>query len=71
MFKQIAIKWIAPAVLFAGASVALAEQPVRDLSWFLQRMRSVESLPQLEASHTAMASTWDRTGGNADWGMKP
>ncbi len=66
MFKQIAIKWIAPAVLFAGASVALAEQPVRDLSWFLQRMRSVESLPQLEASHTAMASTWDRTGGNAD-----
>lgn len=66
MFRQIAVKWIASAVLFAGASAALAEPPVRDLRWFLQRMHSVEFLPQLEASHTAMASTWDRTGGNSD-----
>ncbi len=50
---------------------AQAEPPVRDLSWFLQRMRSVEELPALEASHTAMASTWDRGGGNFDgWDFK-
>ena len=40
--------------------------PVRDLGWFLQRMRSVDHLPELEDSHTAMSSTWDRAGGNAD-----
>ena len=38
----------------------------RDLCWFLQRMRSVDHLPELEKSHTAMSSTWDRTGANAD-----
>jgi hypothetical protein len=43
-----------------------AEAPPRDLAWFLQRMRSVEHLPELENSHTALSSTWDRTGGNAD-----
>ena len=40
--------------------------PVRDLGWFLARLRSVEHLPELEDSHTAMSSTWDRAGGNAD-----
>ncbi|MEW5902421.1 MAG: hypothetical protein AB1715_13230, partial [Acidobacteriota bacterium] len=29
-------------------------------------MRSVDDLPELEESHTAMASTWDRSGGNRD-----
>lgn len=48
------------------AGLAEAETRERDLSWFLQRMRSVEALPELEDSHTAMASTWDRSGGNAD-----
>ncbi len=66
MFKQIVVVWIAAVLLFVSARSALAEGPVRDLSWFLQRMRSVESLGQLEASHTAMVSTWDRTGGNSD-----
>jgi hypothetical protein len=41
-------------------------ESVRDVSWFLRRMRSVEHLPELENSHTAMSSTWDRTGGNND-----
>lgn len=40
--------------------------PDRDLSWFLQRLRTVDNLPELENSHTAMASTWDRTGANGD-----
>lgn len=55
-------------MLLLGA-VVTARMPAeveRDLSWFLQRMRSVETLPELENSKTAMASTWDRTGGNAD-----
>jgi len=42
------------------------EPPVRDLGWFLARLRSVDHLPELEDSHTAMSSTWDRAGGNAD-----
>jgi hypothetical protein len=40
--------------------------PLMDLSYFLARMRSVEHLPELDNSHTAMSSTWDRSGGNAD-----
>ncbi len=43
-----------------------AEPTVRDLSWFIARLRSVDHLPELEDSHTAMSSTWDRAGGNAD-----
>ncbi|MEN8157157.1 MAG: glycoside hydrolase family 172 protein [Bacteroidota bacterium] len=43
-----------------------AEQEVRDVSWFLQRMRTVDHLPELENSHTAMVSTWDTTGNNWD-----
>jgi hypothetical protein len=39
---------------------------VRDTAWFLQKMRTVDHLPDLEDSHTAMTSTWDRTGGNGD-----
>jgi len=38
----------------------------RDLSWFLERMRTVDHLPELEDAKTMMASTWDMTGGNAD-----
>ncbi len=49
-----------------GSLLAAAEPPVRDISYFLHRLRTVEHLPELEESHTALASTWDRTGGNAD-----
>jgi hypothetical protein len=38
----------------------------RDLVHFLRRLRTLDHLPELEASHTAMESTWDRTGGNED-----
>jgi hypothetical protein len=48
------------------ATSAQDQPPVRDLSFFLQRLRTVDHLPELEASHTAMSSTWDRSGGNAD-----
>jgi hypothetical protein len=47
-------------------SISAGESQVRDLSWFLRQMRSPEQLPVLEASHTALSSTWDRTGANAD-----
>ncbi len=41
---------------------------VRDICWFLNRMSMVDHLPELENSHTAMSSTWDRSGNNADGG---
>ena len=55
-------------VLFLSVPMATAGDPssVRDLSFFLGRLRTVDHMPELEASHTAMSSTWDRTGGNAD-----
>ena len=59
----------AAGMLAAGLLARPAEQTpadVRDVSWFLKRMRTVEHLPELEDSHTALASTWDRTGRNAD-----
>jgi hypothetical protein len=37
-----------------------------DLSYFLRRLRQLDHLPRLERWHTAMASTWDRSGGNDD-----
>ena len=53
-------------VLSVPSAVAQNQQSVRDLSFFLGRLRTVDHLPELEASHTAMSSTWDRSGGNAD-----
>lgn len=41
--------------------VAATEPPVRDITYFLRRLRTVEHVPELEVSHTALASTWDRT----------
>ncbi len=38
----------------------------RDLSFFLQRLRTLDHLPELESSHTAMSSTWDTAGMNND-----
>lgn len=38
----------------------------RDLTFFLHRLRTLDHLPQLEASHTALASTWDTNGLNND-----
>jgi len=59
---------IAATVLSLGSGPVLvaAQQPVRDVNWFLHRLRTLDHLPQLEESHTALASTWDRSGGNAD-----
>ncbi|MBN1911196.1 MAG: DUF2961 domain-containing protein [Pirellulales bacterium] len=63
-------RWTVAACVFVGMLAngisTLAEPPVRDLAWFLKRMRTVDHLPELEDSHTAMSSTWDRAGGNAD-----
>ncbi|MBN1817389.1 MAG: DUF2961 domain-containing protein [Sedimentisphaerales bacterium] len=44
----------------------LAGPPVRDLNYFLKNLYTLDHLPVLENSHTAMASTWDRKGGNYD-----
>ena len=62
------------APVCSAAEPAVAVPPdtsVRDLSFFLRRLRTVDHLPELEASHTALSSTWDRTGGNLDgWDFK-
>ena len=44
--------------LLAAQSNAQDQPPVRDLSFFLGRMRTVDHMPELESSHTAMSSTW-------------
>jgi len=56
---------LALAIAFLSSSL-LAVAAERDLTFFLQRLRTLDHLPELEASHTAMSSTWDRTGGNKD-----
>lgn len=67
MMKKIAAgTWLMLACLCAATSGAGNEPSERDLSCFLRRLRTVSHLPELEASHTAMASTWDRSGGNFD-----
>ena len=58
---------LAAVLLLAAILPAFAgERDVKDLSFFLRRLRAVDHLPELEPSHTAMASTWDRSGGNRD-----
>jgi len=49
-----------------GSDCQADSSQVRDVTFFLRRLRTLDHLPELEASHTAMSSTWDRSGGNND-----
>jgi hypothetical protein len=70
--KPRSLRWIicllgAGLVCISTETRAAPEKtPVRDVTFFLHRLHTVDHLPQLEDSHTALASTWDRSGGNAD-----
>lgn len=57
---------LAAMTMLVGTGWVAADQPVRDVTYFLERMQTPDEMPELEESHTAMASTWDRTGGNMD-----
>src|SRR5262245_23500133 len=69
-FASICAIRVRPVFIFLSvlslACMAAEKEPVRDVSFFLHRLRTVDHLPVLEDSHTALASTWDRSGGNAD-----
>lgn len=55
------------SLLGSAALVAPARaQETRDQTWFLRRLRSLDHLPAIEPGVTALASTWDRSGGNDD-----
>jgi hypothetical protein len=58
----------APAAPVAAPAAEIVDdkREVRDVGYFLRRLRTVDHLPELEDSHTSLASTWDRSGGNAD-----
>ena len=66
MVKGMLGAWLTLAFLIVPTTEAQEQPPVRDLSYFLRRLRTVDHMPELEASHTAMSSTWDRSGGNDD-----
>ena len=55
---------LAAVLLLFATHLPAAE--TKDLTFFLRRLRTLEHLPELERSHTALASTWDRSGGNRD-----
>ncbi|MBN1900160.1 glycoside hydrolase family 127 protein, partial [Candidatus Sumerlaeota bacterium] len=47
------------------------DDPLMDLTYFLRRLRTLDHLPEIDQSHTALSSTWDRSGGNLDgWDFK-
>ncbi|UCD30340.1 MAG: DUF2961 domain-containing protein, partial [Planctomycetota bacterium] len=45
---------------------AAGTRKVMDFTYFVNRLHNVGHLVELDDSHTAMSSTWDRTGGNRD-----
>ena len=63
--KRIVIYAVTICLIFTNFAVA-AQDCVKDFTFFIQRLRSVDHLPELENSHTAMSSTWNRTGANKD-----
>ena len=50
----------------SGQQGKTGSDDTRDLVFFLKRLGTLDHLPELEASHTAMSSTWDTTGLNND-----
>jgi len=57
--------FVTPALWSAESSESAPREP-RDVGWYLRAMRRTDTLPVLEQSHTAMSSTWDRSGANND-----
>jgi len=55
-----------PLLVGVFCAAAHADEPVRDVGYFLKRLRTLDHLPELENTRTAMSSTWDRSGGNID-----
>lgn len=51
---------------YTSEAQSTSKNKIKDLSYFLEQMLTLDHLPVLEDSHTAMASTWDRRGGNWD-----
>ncbi len=66
MFRNFIFIALGCGMMLIPAKSAPAQESERGVGWFLRRMRSVDFMPELENSHTAMSSTWDRTGGNND-----
>jgi len=64
--EKISIVQVDRAWLAAGKDAEKAAEPVRDVGYFLRRLRTLDHLPELEDTRTAMSSTWDRSGGNID-----
>jgi len=53
-------------LILLGSSASPAREPALGLTTFLDRMMSVDHLPEPIAGRTKMASTWDRSGANRD-----
>lgn len=66
MTKGTLAVWLTLICLVVPSIGAQEQASIHDLSFFLRRLRAVDHHPELEASHTAMASTWDRSSGNND-----
>ena len=65
--KRVLSLWLILTIAQAtDVGAGSTEPPARDLTFFLNRLRTLDHLPELELSHTAMSSTWDRSGGNLD-----
>ena len=52
--------------LISARTVLAAQNETRNLEFFLHQLRTTEHMPVLENSHTAMSSTYDRSGDNGD-----
>ena len=66
LFGRLLIVSVSLSLLCGCSPPVSTPETERDFIWFLKRMQSVDHLPELEHSHIAMASTWDRLGGNND-----
>jgi hypothetical protein len=61
-----AVVLISYVVLFSAAGCPHQQEDKMDFTFFIRRLRSIDHLPKITDSHTAMSSTWDRSGGNRD-----
>jgi len=65
-FRLIATIIICCLLMTGSRNYAENTDNLRDFTYFMTRLHTVDHLCELDDSHTAMSSTWDRTGGNKD-----
>ena len=65
--RLVATPALLAAPLLSLACAEPAQEPPRDVAYFLDRLHQLDELPRLDVGSSELSATWDRAGGHPAW----